>query len=118
MTENQIITGILITLALLFFLTNCKTKPEIQEIPEEALIVDVRTPKEFQNKHVPGAINIPLNNVQDRIDEFGEKDSQIVVYCRSGNRSGKAQKILERAGYTNVKNGGSLSAMMKMLEQK
>lgn len=82
-------------------------------IKNGALIVDVRTPAEFENAHFPGAINIPLQDIEKRINEFGPRDGRIIVYCRTGNRSGKAKTFLESRGYKNVLNGGGLQDMLK-----
>lgn len=68
--------------------------------------VDVRSPQEFASGSVNGAVNIPLDQVDSRISEFKEK-KEIVVFCRSGNRSSQAKSILESNGITNVTNGGS-----------
>jgi len=68
--------------------------------------VDVRSPQEFASGSVNGAVNIPLDQVGSRISEFKEK-KEIVVFCRSGNRSSQAKSILESNGITNVTNGGS-----------
>lgn len=73
---------------------------------KKVLYVDVRTPQEFAQGSVPGAVNIPLDQVQSRIEEFRGKD-EVVVFCKSGNRSGQAKAILEQNGITNVTNGGS-----------
>lgn len=81
-----------------------------------ALIVDVRTPPEYAAGNIPGSVNIPLGDIESRIDEFGKKDGYIIVYCRSGNRSGKAKEFLESRGYRNVINGGGLKDMLKALE--
>ncbi|MDP2324113.1 MAG: rhodanese-like domain-containing protein [Gammaproteobacteria bacterium] len=73
-----------------------------------ALLVDVRTPQEFSAGHVEGAINIPHTDVESRASEFGEnKDREIVLYCRSGHRSGLAQESLKALGYTKVFNAGA-----------
>jgi phage shock protein E len=80
-----------------------------EKIKQGAFLVDVRTPAEFSAGHHPSATNIPLQELQARIAEFGDTNREIVVYCRSGNRSGQAKKILEGAGYKDVSNGGSLS---------
>lgn len=88
-----------------------KKKDEIDF--ENAFIVDVRTPGEFNGGHWEGAINIPLNELQNHLDQFEGKE-QIVVYCRSGARSGNAKRILERAGYSNVINGINLGQMNKI----
>jgi phage shock protein E len=83
------------------------------KIKDGAKIVDVRTPAEFADGHHPGAINIPLAEIPNRLAEFGAKDKPIVVYCRSGNRSGQALRLLQEAGYTNVTNAGGLKDMPK-----
>ena len=73
-----------------------------------ALLVDVRTPEEFSTGHVEGAINIPHTDVEQRVLEFGaSKGREIVLYCRSGNRSGLAKASLEALGYTKVFNAGA-----------
>jgi phage shock protein E len=82
-----------------------------KKIKDGALIVDVRTPAEFKAGSYPGAINIPLNQIGGRIKEFGDSTKPIVLYCRSGNRSGKARKILIDHGFIDVTNGGGLRDM-------
>ncbi|MBV6417090.1 MAG: Thiosulfate sulfurtransferase GlpE [Steroidobacteraceae bacterium] len=67
------------------------------------VVLDVRTPEEFAAGHVPGAINIPHDQVKDRLAELGaSKDRPIVVYCRSGKRAAKALAILHDAGYRRL----------------
>jgi phage shock protein E len=78
-------------------------------------IVDVRTVMEYQSGHVEGAINIPLDEVQSRISEFEEMPKPIVVYCRSGARSGMAMSILKQSGINDVYNGGGLADMQMLL---
>ena len=75
-------------------------------ISDDAFLVDVRTPQEFATGSVPNSINIPLDVIADSIHKFSSHDN-IIVFCRSGNRSGKAKKILESNGISNVTNGGS-----------
>lgn len=82
-------------------------------IENGALIVDVRSVAEYQSGHYPGAINIPVDQVQKRVDEFGGKENPIIVYCASGGRSGSAKSFLESIGFTNVTNAGGLSNMPK-----
>ena len=81
-----------------------------QEVAKGALMVDVRTPEEFASGSVKGAINIPLNEVESRINEFKGKPG-VVVFCRSGNRSGQAKEILENNGIKNVINGINTDTM-------
>ena len=71
-----------------------------------AFLVDVRSPGEFSGGSAKGAVNIPLDQVTRQLDKFKNK-SQLVVFCRSGNRSGQAKSILESNGFTNVTNGGT-----------
>lgn len=73
-----------------------------------ALLVDVRSPEEFQDKHVDGAVNVPLEQVGTH--DFGGKDKAIVLYCRAGHRSEKAAEQLSSQGYTNVHLLGAMSA--------
>jgi phage shock protein E len=75
-------------------------------------VVDVRETGEFASGHYDGAINIPLGIVPLRIDEFKAMNGPIVVYCRSGNRSGRAMNLLKQAGLTEVFNGGGLHDML------
>ncbi len=80
----------------------------MKETYKNATIVDVRTPEEFAGEHLPIAINIPLDQVAQRINEFKEMPKPIVAYCRSGNRSGMAVSILKQNGINDALNGGGL----------
>ena len=108
-----------LTLALLLFLAACGPKGSYENVgPEElsealaagAVVVDVRTPGEFAQGHVPGAINLPVEEVARWADRI-PKDRPVYLYCRSGNRSRKAAEYLARKGYTNLYNveGGVLA---------
>jgi len=78
-----------------------------QKINDGALLVDVRTPGEHQQGHLEGALLIPHTEVAARIAEFGDDKSRpVVLYCKSGGRAGKAQKVLEENGFTHVVNAG------------
>ncbi len=76
------------------------------KINEGAFLVDVRTPGEFADGHVKGSVNIPLDNITKEIAKFKNKTS-VIVFCRSGNRSGMAKSLLEQQGINNVINGGT-----------
>lgn len=80
---------------------------------EGPLIVDVRSPGEFATGAYPGAVNIPLDVLPDRIAELGGFDREITLYCASGARSGYAERVLGQMGFTNVTNGGGLVHMMR-----
>ncbi len=79
----------------------------------EPMIIDVRSPQEFRSGAYPGAINIPLDDLQQRIGELGSKSRDIMLYCASGARSAYAQQVLMQMGFTNVKNGGGIMQMMR-----
>ncbi len=67
----------------------------------EHVLIDVRTAGEFSGGHIEGALNIPVQELAQRIAEVPE-GVPIVVYCRSGNRSGQATRILQQAGYGEI----------------
>ena len=74
------------------------------------IILDVRTPEEFADKHIPGAINIPNETISmEEIPELPDKDQLILVYCRSGNRSKQASEKLVALGYTNIVEFGGIN---------
>jgi rhodanese-related sulfurtransferase len=76
--------------------------PRAAELRDEgALMLDVREPLEWDEVHMPGAALIPLGELASRVSEL-PKDQDIVVVCRSGNRSQEGRDILLRAGFTNV----------------
>ena len=81
-----------------------------QLVESGALLVDVRTPEEFASGHIEGALNIPLQELTQRIQEFGAKNQSIVLYCRSGNRSAQAQRRLRDNGFESVYNLGAMSS--------
>ncbi len=75
-----------------------------------AVWIDVRTEAEHRQSHIDGDPLIPHTRIVAQVTErFPDKDTEINLYCRSGNRAGKAKAALERAGYTNVENKGSLA---------
>ena len=83
------------------------TTANLQSIIDDgAFLVDVRTPGEFAEGHVIGSVNIPLDTVPTELEKFKNKKN-IIVFCRSGNRSGQAKTILEQQGIVNVTNGGT-----------
>lgn len=71
-------------------------------IAEGALFIDVRTPEEYDARHLEGAVNIPLSELSRRLDELGGIENAVVLYCRSGNRSHQAARLLESRGFEEV----------------
>ena len=81
------------------------------------IVIDVRTPVEWSEGHLQSSDNIEWQNILS-ITESVPKNEKIYLYCRSGNRSGKATKLLIDAGYTNVTNAGSMSQAGDLLDLK
>ena len=75
---------------------------------DEIVVYDVRTAEEYTAGHIPGSVNIPYDVIGSQIP-VSDKDAAIVVYCRSGNRSGRARATLESLGYTNIVDFGAVS---------
>ena len=79
-----------------------------------AIWIDVRTPEEYAEGHVTGAINIPYEIIGREIKAVsGDVDSDIRVYCKSGRRSGVARDTLKGLGYSNVINEGGFQDLMQ-----
>jgi rhodanese-related sulfurtransferase len=105
---------VLVLLAVSLVVSGCSeaNEPGVTEIsqqelmsspPAGALILDVRTQAEFSSGHVPGAVNIPHDELALRLSDLdSETDRPVIVYCRSGKRAGLASTVLLEAGYTNV----------------
>ena len=74
---------------------------------EKPLLIDVRTLSEYKEGHIPGAMLIPHTEITDKPPAVG-KDNLIILYCRSGSRSGQALRSLESLGYTNVVDFGGI----------
>lgn len=85
-------------------------------INDNALLVDVRSLAEFSSGNVKGSINIPVDQIANQLVKFKEKDTNIVVFCRSGMRSSQAKSILEKNGFTTVTNAGTWGKVAKLLE--
>ncbi len=80
-------------------------------------IIDVRTESEWNTGHLEGALHIEWQDILNISSDIN-KDEEIFLYCRSGNRSGKATKILLDAGYVNAKNAGSIDNASELLNIK
>ena len=75
-----------------------------------AVLLDVRTPQEYGEGHIPGSKNVPLQAIDKVVNVVQNKDTALYVYCLSGGRSSQATGILKRMGYTNVNNIGGIAA--------
>ncbi len=84
-------------------------------VEQGAILIDVRTDSEFQNGHLAGAINMPVASIVDLATQAGlSQSSEIVVYCRSGNRSRIAKASLEAAGFSRVSNAGGYEDLLRL----
>ncbi len=93
-----------------------ETYQAITENPS-VMIIDVRNPEEYHNRHLSNSTLIPLDALTSEIEKIPDlnKTDKIIVYCRSGNRSNQAQVILTSMGYTNVKSmSGGINAWTKL----
>ena len=82
-----------------------------------AVLLDVRTPEEYRNGHIPGSKNVSLQTI-DRVDSVAQnKDTALYVYCQSGARSRQAAGLLRQMGYTNVNNIGGIAAYEGKVER-
>ena len=84
---------------------------------EGAILVDVRTPQEYREGHIPGSENVPLQQL-DKISSVADnKDIPLYVYCYSGGRSRQAASMLQHMGYNNVQNIGGITAYSGKVER-
>ncbi len=98
------------------FMTSAVTSPATAN--QDITILDVRTPQEFADNHIQGAVNVDFNspNFKDEVAKL-DKAKAYKLYCRSGNRSGQALKIMTAMAFTNVENLGAMGAAAKKLQQ-
>ncbi|WP_394247193.1 rhodanese-like domain-containing protein [Vibrio profundi] len=110
---NKIFTLPLLSLVLASPIVFGSERAEIgwQWIEQGALIVDVRTPQEFADAHLDNAFSYPLSELDTHFANI-DKNRPIILYCRSGNRSGKAFQYLTSKGFTNLHNAGGLNEML------
>lgn len=119
-----------LTLLLALFCSGCDVdlvdkRDQLQAlnaVANGALLIDVRTPEEVAQGSFENAINIPHGEIVAGLGALNlDKKTPVVVFCRSGNRSGKAKAALDEAGYSLVINGGAyddLRAVQRALEHK
>ena len=92
----------------------CQTSEDVRQqahhwvTDEHALLLDVRSPEEFAAGHLPGAVNIAVQELPARVSEVGSKDRPVVVYCAAGPRAARAARLLADAGHTRVLNLGAM----------
>lgn len=83
-----------------------------EALPENAILIDVRSPEEFASGHIKDAISVPLNQLpRDITSVASNKAIPIIVYCLSGGRSASARRLMLDMGYQNVINGGGIRSL-------
>ena len=75
-----------------------------------AVLLDVRTPQEYKEGHIPNSKNVPLHSIGNMKAVTDKMDTPVFVYCYSGGRSRQASSLLRQMGYSNVKNIGGISS--------
>ena len=89
-------------------------RPDINQSVEEykahegAVLLDVRTPEEYGEGHIPGSVNVPLQSIDKVTSVIADKDKTVFVYCRSGARSSQAVAFMKQMGYNEVHNIGGI----------
>ncbi|KUG13194.1 rhodanese [Elizabethkingia sp. HvH-WGS333] len=118
------IIGTLLVILLSGGMISCSVTPktESQKISRlvndnKTFLVDVRTPEEYNAEKIEGAVNIPLDQVESRLSEFRGKKN-IVVYCRSGIRAGKAKDLLQKNNIPDVYSGTSYQNVSELKKNK
>ena len=87
-----------------------------QHLAQGALVIDVRSPEEFRDGHVPNAVNIPLGELRESLPRrVQDKNQVMLLHCLSGGRSGIAKQQLKSMGYKNVFNLGSFDRARKIV---
>ena len=81
------------------------------------VLLDVRTPQEYQSGHIPGSVNAPLQTLGGKDTLPPNRDAPLFVYCYSGARSSQAVRLLTQMGYTNTKNIGGIAAYTGKVER-
>jgi phage shock protein E len=91
-------------------------EPDFKKFEEDGgIIVDVRNSSEYVAGHIPGAINIPLENLVNNLPMIPNKNQPLMICCATGMKSASATILLESLGYSHVCNGGSWSNLLEKI---
>lgn len=80
----------------------------LKNMSDDTILIDVRTKEEYEDGHIPGSINIELDEIEKIVDIVKDKNAHIYLYCRSGHRSGIALNKVKELGYTDLCNIGGI----------
>ncbi|WP_326983549.1 rhodanese-like domain-containing protein [Chryseobacterium sp. MYb264] len=119
MKNTLIFCGIVLTIYIIYRIYRYQTLDEGLDtlIKKGAVILDVRTEKEYETDHINGSINISLGTIRERYTELDRNKTYITV-CSHGLRSVKVEHILKEKGFKHVHNGGAWSDLQKSLDLK
>lgn len=128
--KKKLLTVLIMVISIMFVLGGCKNSSEKNEALEQTdavhkitaeeakkimdentdiIVLDVRTKEEYDKGHIEGAILISNEDINDtQPEQLPELDKQILLYCRTGNRSGQAAEKLSKIGYTNIYDFGGI----------
>ena len=104
-------------------LMNMMKTPDINEALREydklpgAILLDVRTPQEYSEGHIPQSMNVPVYELHRMEEEAPDRDVPVFVYCASGARSRVAAQMLRSMGYRNARNIGGIEDYLGRIEQ-
>lgn len=111
-----ILAGAVAAFLLLKRLTLVRPSTAREWLKRGGLVIDVRSEGEFQSRHLPAAVNIPLDRLRDEIARRApDKERPLLLHCLSGTRSGMAKALLKKMGYRNVFNLGSRGRAERIL---
>ncbi|NLA76138.1 MAG: rhodanese-like domain-containing protein [Deltaproteobacteria bacterium] len=112
---------LILLVAIFFVAIACGQSPPEDEnaaFNPENILIDVRSPQEYEAGHIKNAVNIPVDKAADEIrNAVPDQEKTIVIYCKSGRRSAIAENILKAMGYKNIINAGGYESL-KRLEHK
>lgn len=117
MKNVLIFLGILLTVYVIYRIYQYQTLDDglDQLIKKGAVILDVRTEKEYAMEHIEGSLNISLGTIRERYTEL-DPDKTYITVCSHGLRSVKAEKILKERGFKHVHNGGAWSDLQALIK--
>ncbi len=99
-----------------FFKSSINEQVDHFRVTEGAVLLDVRTEREYAEGHIPGSINLDVNNIAKAPEVIPDKKTPLFVYCQSGARSSRAVSALKKMGYEDLRNIGGISGYKGRLE--
>ena len=117
-TTTLIITAVVAVVFMLKTAGQISAKDALAHLKNGALMIDVRSPGEFNSGHLSAAINLPLDEIETALPRrVPDKNQVLLLHCQSGMRSGMAKKKLNGLGYANAFNLGSYGRAESILKQ-